>query len=283
MTRFASIAAPRFQSRGLPARCLLLALGALLLLASAGFAQSDPDEPLPLKKPPAKAAIQPESDDAPPTAPPAGRTPPKPEKPLDQELKRVLQPDAPDDEDAAVEQLERAIRSMREAQQRIDAQDAGQQTRALQEQIVRDLEQLIEAVRKLENQPPPPPSSDAQQQQQKKKKLQLQQQARLDPQNSEPQGKQPQPTPAEAPGSQRRNDDEPARESTDQAGPARQVDPDLARQRNVVKDVWGHLPPQLREELLNVYSEKYLPKYEEQVRRYYEALAEKNRQRTPRP
>ena len=58
----------------------------------------------------------------------------------------------------------------------------------------------------------------------------------------------------------------------------------------LTKDVWGHLPPHLREQLLNVYSEKYLPKYEELVRQYYEALAEQSRDgssrstsRTPPP
>lgn len=45
----------------------------------------------------------------------------------------------------------------------------------------------------------------------------------------------------------------------------------------VVKDVWGHLPPHLRDQLLNVYGEKYLPKYEELVRKYYEVLAEQSR------
>ena len=49
--------------------------------------------------------------------------------------------------------------------------------------------------------------------------------------------------------------------------------------QRLAKDVWGHLPPQLRQELLNVYSEKYLPKYEDMVRRYYEALADESRTR----
>jgi hypothetical protein len=59
------------------------------------------------------------------------------------------------------------------------------------------------------------------------------------------------------------------------AGPA-----DDPKER-LAKDVWGHLPPQLREQLLNVYTEKYLPKYEDLVRAYYEALAEQQRARGP--
>ena len=48
----------------------------------------------------------------------------------------------------------------------------------------------------------------------------------------------------------------------------------LARRRALIDEVWGHLPPAMRERLLNVGSDKLLPKYEDQIRRYYEALAE---------
>ena len=46
--------------------------------------------------------------------------------------------------------------------------------------------------------------------------------------------------------------------------------------RQAVKDV-GHLPPHIREAMLNSVSEKYLPKYEDLVKKYYEDLAEKSR------
>ena len=51
----------------------------------------------------------------------------------------------------------------------------------------------------------------------------------------------------------------------------------LARRRALIDEVWGHLPPAMRERLLNVGSDKLLPKYEDQIRRYYEALAEPDR------
>jgi hypothetical protein len=38
--------------------------------------------------------------------------------------------------------------------------------------------------------------------------------------------------------------------------------------------VWGHLPPREREELLRTFNERYLPRYDSWVRRYFEALAE---------
>ena len=46
------------------------------------------------------------------------------------------------------------------------------------------------------------------------------------------------------------------------------------RSREDLRDaVWGHLPPQERNDLLNTYSESYLPGYEAKVRRYFELLA----------
>jgi hypothetical protein len=38
-------------------------------------------------------------------------------------------------------------------------------------------------------------------------------------------------------------------------------------------DIWGHLPPQLREELLSTYGDRMLPKYEQLVNQFYEALS----------
>ena len=49
---------------------------------------------------------------------------------------------------------------------------------------------------------------------------------------------------------------------------------ELRRQRQLREAVWGHLPPALREKMLNLPHDKTLPKYSEHIRRYYESLAE---------
>ncbi len=49
----------------------------------------------------------------------------------------------------------------------------------------------------------------------------------------------------------------------------------------MLNEVWGHLPPSVRDKLLNLGSDKYLPKYEDLARRYFEALAEPDRKKTP--
>ncbi len=54
---------------------------------------------------------------------------------------------------------------------------------------------------------------------------------------------------------------------------------------SVVRDAWGHLPERLRDQLLNVGSDKYLPKYDGLVRDYFESLAQPgmdDRERDPR-
>ncbi|MFM8580183.1 MAG: hypothetical protein ACKOFW_01640, partial [Planctomycetaceae bacterium] len=52
---------------------------------------------------------------------------------------------------------------------------------------------------------------------------------------------------------------------------------EATKRRSDANDVWGHLPPTVREALQKSFNERYLPKYEELVRRYYESLAEKRR------
>ena len=61
------------------------------------------------------------------------------------------------------------------------------------------------------------------------------------------------------------------------SSPKSQVDrkaaEEAARRRKLEMDVWGHLPLHVREELLNTYGERMLPKYEHLVKQFYEALS----------
>jgi hypothetical protein len=45
------------------------------------------------------------------------------------------------------------------------------------------------------------------------------------------------------------------------------------RRRKLEMDVWGHLPIHVREELLSTYGGRTLPKYEQMVKQFYEALS----------
>jgi hypothetical protein len=65
-----------------------------------------------------------------------------------------------------------------------------------------------------------------------------------------------------------------ARNSSDRERTGTDAEGELRRQRLLRESVWGHLPPALREKMLNLPHDKSLPKYSEHIRRYYEALAE---------
>jgi hypothetical protein len=48
----------------------------------------------------------------------------------------------------------------------------------------------------------------------------------------------------------------------------------LAQQRALLEqNIWGHLPPALRDELLSGYADRMLPGYEELIQNYYQRLA----------
>ena len=73
----------------------------------------------------------------------------------------------------------------------------------------------------------------------------------------------------------RRADDESSTESSENvAGPTTPGSGVLAPGAKA-NSVWGHLPPREQEALLRSLSDNFLPEYEAQIRRYYEALAEK--------
>ena len=83
----------------------------------------------------------------------------------------------------------------------------------------------------------------------------------------------------------------PGRTDASQASPGSgppEVEPDRSlttpeRRRVLADAVWGHLPPREREELMRTFSERFLPKYEEQVRRYFEALSRRDNPSEPTP
>ncbi len=179
-------------------------------------------------------------------------------------LKQLLGPQADSDKDD--NPLQNAIRRMREAQKRIDGKDTGAETQTLQKGVVDDLDKLIKLAERLQSRSDSPPS------------------------RNKPQPKPNKTNPKETPGKKnkskgsktedtgKRKQKGKAAKSTEKSEKGDAGDVELARRERLVKDVWGHLPPAMREKLLNIYSEKYLPKYDTLIRRYFEALAEQGRE-----
>jgi len=49
--------------------------------------------------------------------------------------------------------------------------------------------------------------------------------------------------------------------------------PSLPLEDEVVKDVWGHLPDKLRQQVTQYYKEQFMPKYADLLKQYYSSLA----------
>lgn len=53
--------------------------------------------------------------------------------------------------------------------------------------------------------------------------------------------------------------------------------PDLPLDEAITKQVWGHLPERLRQQMSQYYRERFMPKYGDLLRQYYASLAEREK------
>jgi hypothetical protein len=106
--------------------------------------------------------------------------------------------------------------------------------------------------------------------------------------SKDPNAKQPQETTTQTEGERQENDpDSPADQSTEQTENREEAirSANLLRQeerRRLMRDVWGQLPPRLRQKLLNAADEEYLPEYQDNIRKYFRNLSEQKNQESPR-
>ena len=139
--------------------------------------------------------------------------------------------------------LSDVIKEMRDVEQRLGKTDTGEETRKKQQQIVKNLDTLIEQMR----------SASGQSQGKQKRQLAMKP------------GQQPgQNQPGQTPGTT--------------GGNAPNTKPEKPTNRRSLaggKDEWGHLPPELRQEMENVFREEFLPSREELIKRYYDSVARK--------
>lgn len=138
--------------------------------------------------------------------------------------------------------MSEVIKQMREVERRLGKPDTGEETRKEQTQIVKKLETLIEQAR----------SSSSQSRNK---------QRRTRPGNQN--GQQPG-DPSDQPGNTGGN-----------APFTKANKPNNRRSLAGGKDEWGHLPPELRQEMDNVFKEDPLPSREELIKRYYLSVSEK--------
>jgi hypothetical protein len=46
--------------------------------------------------------------------------------------------------------------------------------------------------------------------------------------------------------------------------------------KNLIKDLWGELPPNVREQMMQNPTEQFVPQYESMIEEYYRRLSEEN-------
>lgn len=164
------------------------------------------------------------------------------ERELDQRLeeltgRRRRRPHRDTDEDSGP--LGQIVKEMREVEQRLGKPDTGEDTQNRQKQIVKRIQTLIEQARQ---------SGSSQSLTMRRER----------------------PSPGQKPGSQ------PAQQPGATPGQAPPMKPEKPVDRPSLvggKDVWGHLPADLRQEMENVFKEDALAAKRDLIRRYYLSVA----------
>jgi hypothetical protein len=177
---------------------------------------------------------------------------------LDKDLLKDL--DAPQ-EDEDENPLSQIGSRMRKAGHRIETGDAGEVTQSLQEEIVGQLDELIKQARQKS-------SSSSSKSRQSQSEQESQRQDAKQPQAGEGSGNPGQPQ------------SQPARESTDRLGKA---DPNAVDRKElnslIAKNLWGHLPQRMREQMLQASMDEFLPKYSGLIEEYFKQLVKQRNDR----
>lgn len=183
---------------------------------------------------------------------------------------------------------------MREVQQRIAEGQAEQQTVAMQQEIIEEINKLLEEQQQQQQQQQQQNNNQNQQQnqnqdqQQQQQQNQQQSQSQQQSQQSQQQGQQQQNSQQQQSQQESQGSDSQASESQMQLGKQSQDSEDsneklrdqkvLAispeEQDALIKKAWGNLPPHLRKQISNTSMERFLPKYERLTQEYFRKLAE---------
>jgi hypothetical protein len=196
---------------------------------------------------------------------------------------------APPKEIDVAKTTERIVNDAKEAGKRLAAKDPGDQTQRIQKEIIANIDSLI---RKAQE-PPPPMNSDnssstssgmkksdgnakqpmdggsssaaaERKQRREQKNGQANGGSRTQPASS---GQRPDPMKVFGGASSATNKIEPKGA--------------LPRLPDVYKDVWGHLPEKMRQEMDLYFREQFMPRYSDLLRQYYSSLAERGGKSNP--
>lgn len=174
---------------------------------------------------------------------------------------------------------------MQSAENQLKTPNVGPETQHLQERALRNIDRLIELLRN----PPPSNNQDSSPMSQKNSQ----------PQGGQQAGQQSQPTSSgQRSRRERRQQQTRSGQSNQQTNPhaAGQAPTPVAGQAprsgvaqptrpnaqveaiaDMSKDIWGHLPETLRQEMDQYYRDRFMPRYRDLLKEYYNRLAEQDR------
>jgi hypothetical protein len=160
--------------------------------------------------------------------------------------------------------LARISKNMRVSEDRLAAKDAGEGTRYIQRDIIKDLDSLIEKTKRQQQQ-------QQQQQQQSSSSSSTERNNRRQPDSRNPNQQKQGSLTRKPNGADTQND---AMANQPGMGGKGQKE-GLNRIADLYKDIWGHLPETLRQEMDQYSHEKFMDKYSEMLKQYYSTIAEK--------
>lgn len=214
-------------------------------------------------------------------------------------LKPAAKPADPESEDDPAKIAERIAKNTKEAGDKLGDQDTGDDTRKTQEQILKDIDALL---KKSQESPPmggggggsdmPPPMGGMPPPMGGQPKGGQQPKGGMGQSGQQPKGgwrdrTQGQPKQQPMGGA----DQQPAKDMNNQqpmgvqggqpmnpmgGGGARAL-PAMPLDDAITKQVWGHLPERLRQQMSQYYKEQFMPKYADMLRQYYTSLAEREK------
>jgi len=162
-----------------------------------------------------------------------------------------------DPDEAATNPLLTLGKDMREVEQRLAANDAGEQTREIQKKIVANLDALLEQCQQSQG------GGQSKNQSQSK-----QQQITMGQSKNLGEGAKS--------GAPRKGGGNKGQNPATAAGRGKAEKPQLTTLKETVQDVWGHLPDKDRELMKQSFKEAFLPEYQDLIKEYYQRISEQS-------
>lgn len=178
-------------------------------------------------------------------------------KPEPDGLDRKLLDELEGETGEAADPLTKIGAKMRRAARQIANRQTQDETRDLQQEIVADIEELLKQARK-------------------KKSSSSSGQSKSEQQARRSEAAQPQSKPSRAGGASQASNN-PARDSEATMRNRQAERPDPATTRQLMQELWGHLPERDRQQVLSATGEVFVPKYEARIKEYFKRLSEARR------